>query len=256
MAYSKHAHYRYNIMDDCFRTKSLSKTELLSYINSCLEREYDGENIQLRQLDADLKVFRSTENGFDAPLEPNIRILQYSKPNFSIAQRPLLDYEQYLIDATSKLLERFENHPKYDKLADALMKFQYEEEKGDDDMRLVFYDNNEEYKGIHLFKPLYHAIRKNHVLEVEYKNYNSNDIMSINFHPQVLKQYNKRWFVFGFNENSRIYPWSIPLDDRFIRYNVKDDKVAVCSLMDWDLFFRSMVGVRTFSETHPKEPKP
>ena len=31
---------------------------------------------------------------------------------------------QYLIDASQQLLERFENHPKYNKLAEALIKFQ------------------------------------------------------------------------------------------------------------------------------------
>lgn len=137
MANSKHAHYRYNLMDDCFRNKSLNKTELLNFINENLEREYDGENIQLRQLDVDLKVFRSKEKGFKAPLPQNIRTLKYSKSNFSISQRPLLDYEQYLIDATRKLLERFENHPKYNNLAEALIKFQ-EEEQDDDTTKILY----------------------------------------------------------------------------------------------------------------------
>ncbi len=66
MANSKHAHYRYNLMDECFRNKSFNKTDLLNFINDRLKIEYDGESIQLRQLDEDLKVFRRKENGFDA----------------------------------------------------------------------------------------------------------------------------------------------------------------------------------------------
>tara|TARA_R110002072_G_scaffold7503_2_gene40594 strand:+ start:344133 stop:345137 length:1005 start_codon:yes stop_codon:yes gene_type:complete len=249
MANSKHAHFRYNILDFCFRKLALRKDQLLTYVNNRLEREYDGETIQLRQLDADLRLFRS-KKGFNAPLPPNIRTYTYSDTNFSIAKRPLLEYEQYLVDATVKLLARFDDHPKYEKLSEALIKFQEEENTS----KLLYYDHNEEYKGINLIKPLYHAIDKNQVLKVEYKNYSSDKIYSFNFHPQVLKQYNRRWFVFGFNETSKIYPWSIPLDDRFLSHNVNNDKVAVCSLMNWDSFFRSMVGVRTSSETYPKEP--
>ena len=50
MANSKHAYYRYNVMDYCFRNKSFNKTELINYHQcTCLEREYDGEYIRLRQ---------------------------------------------------------------------------------------------------------------------------------------------------------------------------------------------------------------
>ena len=57
------------------------------------------------------------------------------------------------------MLERFENNPKYDKLAEALIKFQ-DEENYDDNHQVLFYDQNEEYKGIKYLKPLYLSIQK------------------------------------------------------------------------------------------------
>ena len=160
MANSKHAHLRYNILDYCFRQKSFTFDELLNYVNERIAEVYPGEGISTRTLREDLKVFRDEQNGFGAPLPENIRIVKYTNPNYSIAQKPLLEYEQYLIDASQQLLERFENHPKYSKLAEALVKFQDGEDEETDTSKILFYDQNEEYKGIKYLKPLYLAIQK------------------------------------------------------------------------------------------------
>lgn len=243
MANSKHAHYRYNVLDYCFREMALSKKELHSFLNNKLEQEYDGDQIQLRQLDADLEVFRKEENGFNAPLPPNIRTYQYSQPDFSIAQRPLLEYEQYLVDATSKLLERFDNHPKYNKLAEALIKFQ-EEDQDNDNSKILYYDHNDEYKGIKYLKPLYLTIKKRQVLNITFQGFNDKEPLVYEFHPHILKQYNRRWFVYGYNANKDKREWSIPLDERLLEFDIIDDKEYIESNTDWDNFFRTMVGVR------------
>jgi len=253
MANSKHAHYRYNILDYCFRKLALTKKELLTYLNQKLDESYDGEQIQLRQLDSDLDVFRRKNEGFEAPLPPNIRTYRYSNPNFSIAQRPLLEYEQYLVDATSRLLERFENHPKYDKLAEALIKFQDEEDQENDTSKILFYDHNEEYKGIKYLKPLYLAIKNKRPLQMTYKGFNDEASYTFEFHPHILKQYNRRWFVYGLNKSREIKEWSIPLDERLIDFKILENCDYVESTTDWASFFRTMVGVvRPYAATIEK----
>lgn len=243
MANSTHAHLRYNIMDYCFRNKSYSFEELLYVINEGIGELYKGEGISVRTLRTDLKVFRRKKNGFAAPLPDNIRVLRYSDPNFSIAQRPLLKDEQYLIDAAQQLLERFENHPKYNRLSEALIKFQDEEEQESDDSRILFYDHNEEYKGIRYLKPLYLAIKKKQVLQVTFKGFTDESSTIFQFHPSILKQYNRRWFVFGYNATKGVKEWSIPLDERLIGFDIIDDVDYIESDTDWDTFFRTMVGV-------------
>ncbi|MFC2109328.1 helix-turn-helix transcriptional regulator [Bacteroidota bacterium] len=243
MANSKHAHLRYNIIDYCFRTKAFTFNQLLEYVNDKIAEIYPGEGIETRTLRADLKVFRDKENGFDAPLPEKARILQYSDTNFSIAQQPLLEYEQYLIDASQQLLERFENHPKYDKLAEALVKFQDGEDEDTDTSKILFYDQNEEYKGIKHLKPLYLAIKKKQVLQITFKGFKDNVPSTFEFHPHILKQYNNRWFVFGLNNTNNNSEWSIPLDERLIKFNVLEDVTHIESKVDWETFFRTMVGV-------------
>jgi hypothetical protein len=84
MANSKHAHVRYNILDYCFRNKSFSFNDLLSFVNEKIAELYPGEGISTRTLREDIKVFRDKDNGFAAPLPENIRILRYTNTNFSI----------------------------------------------------------------------------------------------------------------------------------------------------------------------------
>ncbi|GAB1858043.1 WYL domain-containing protein [Flavobacteriaceae bacterium MHTCC 0001] len=243
MSNSKHAHIRYNILDYCFRNKSYTFDELLRLVNEKISEIYPGEGISTRTLREDLKVFRNKINGFGAPLPDKARVLKYDDINFSIAQSPLLEYEQYLLDAAQQLLERFENHPKYDKLAEALIKFQDEEEQYDDTSRILYYDHNEEYKGIKYLKPLYLAIKKKQVLQITYKGFQDESLSQYEFHPKILKQYNRRWFVFGFNTSKEIEKWSIPLDERLIDFEVLENVKFQESNADWNHFFRSMVGI-------------
>ncbi|PIE50529.1 MAG: WYL domain-containing protein [Flavobacteriales bacterium] len=242
MAFSKHSHLRYNILDYCFRFKAFNIDELLNFVNDKLMNTYDLEPITTRTLQADLKTFRD-KDGFDAPLPRNIRILRYSDANFSIAQRKLLKNEQYLIDATYQLLERFENDPKYNKLSEALIKFEDEDGHEEINSSVLYYDHNEEYKGINYLKPLYFAIKKKQVLEVTYKGFKDTQSKTFEFHPQVLKQYNRRWFVFGYNKTQEIKTWSIPLDERLLDFKVLEDVAYQEYDMDWSSYFREMVGI-------------
>lgn len=243
MANSKHAHIRYNFLDYCFRNKSFTFNELLSFLNEKIAELYPGEGISIRTLRDDIKVFRDKDNGFSAPLPENIRVLRYTDPNFSIAQKPLLGFEQYLITAAQQLLERFENHPKYNKLSEALIKFQDEEEDESDISKVLFYDSNEEYKGIKHLKPLYLAIKKKQALQITFKGFQDDIATTFEFHPNILKQYNNRWFVFGLNNTSEIKEWSIPLDERLIKFDVLEDATYIETDVDWETFFRTMVGV-------------
>jgi len=84
MANSKHAHIRYNILDYCFRNKSFTFNELLSFVNQKIAELYPGEGISTRTLREDIKVFRDKDNGFATPLPENIRILRYTNLDFSM----------------------------------------------------------------------------------------------------------------------------------------------------------------------------
>ena len=70
MAFSKHAHFRYNILDQCFRRRErpLTFQELLDEVNERVSEDFSGEGISVRTLRQDIQQFRDAEKGFGAPL--------------------------------------------------------------------------------------------------------------------------------------------------------------------------------------------
>lgn len=263
MAFSKHAHYRYNILDKCFRRRErpMGFQELLDEINEKIAELFPGEGISVRTLRDDIRLFRDPENGFGAPVVveryEGKEVYVYSDPEFSIAKKGLLPDEQYLIDAAQQLLERYDGHPRYDKLSEALVLFQEEEGATTvpDYHKILFYDKNEAYEGLSYLKPMFLAIKNKNVLKITFQNFNNTDLREYIFHPYVLKQYNQRWFVFGYNETANMNQWSIPLDDRLQDFKVLEDIELRKDDTDWTSFFNEMVGVRRQSVTQ-EEPIP
>ena len=257
MSNSKHAHYRYNILDKCFRRRNNPYTidTLLEEVNEKVAELYPGESISLRTLRLDIQLFRDEENGFGAPVEvmkhKGKNVYLYADPDFTIANKKLLADEQYIIDAAQQLLERYDGHPKYDRLSEALVMFQDEEDLATipDYHKVLFADKNEAYDGLQYLKPMFFAIRNKEVLKITFQGFKDDASYEYIFHPFVLKQYNQRWFVFGYNETQDINYWSIPLDDRLLDFEVQEDRVIRQDDTEWDLFFNEMVGVRKQSLT-------
>lgn len=208
MSNSKHAHYRYNILDSCFRRRNrpFAFQDLLDEVNEKIAEVYPGESISTRTLREDIRLFRDKKKGFGATIEvekyKGKDVYLYSNPDFSIAEKNLLPYEQYLLDAAQQLLERYDGHPKYDKLSEALVLFQDEEgiHTIPNYHKILFYDTNEAYEGLRFLKPIFLAIKNKHVLKITFKGFSDSEAIEYTFHPYVLKQYNQRWFVFGYNE--------------------------------------------------------
>jgi len=257
MSNIKNSHYRYNLLDDCFKNKHNPKGfgELLEYLNDKLSAVFD-HTIKKRTLRNDIALFRDKEKGFGAPLVTKEfkgkEVYIYDDPDFSIAKLQPLEDEQYILDTAIQLLERYEGNPYYDKLSEALL---YLEDKGntinlEDDKQILFYDKNEAYEGLKLLKPFFMAIKKQKVLAITYQGFFDKKAVKYTFHPQILKQYNQRWFVFGFNQTQSKEKWSIPLDERILDYHYLDNLEWKKSDVNWALHFSQLIGVRNQSITN------
>lgn len=258
MANSKHAHLRYTILDRCFQRKQnpLTFKELLEKVNEGIQEIYPGHSIETRTLRNDISVFRDEETGFGAPLQTKTYkgkyVYLYEDDSFTISDGNLLAYERKLIDATHQLIERYEGRTDYNKLSEALVFLEEELENttARDYDKILFSDENEAYAGLKLLKPLSLAIRKKEVLKITFQGFHDTMEKEYVFHPYILKQYNQRWFVFGYNETFEVEQWSIPLDDRLKGFKKLTDKQIRPDQTDWESFFRKMVGVRNQSLTH------
>lgn len=114
---------------------------------------------------------------------------------------------------------------------------------------------------IHLLPVFYKAITDHQVLRFSYQRYGQVPF-ELTFHPQFLKEYNGRWFVFGNAERIRVNENGETTTETFNSYNVPLDRiVGDVSMIDnveyipaeqgfYQQFFKDIIGV-----THEKGAK-
>lgn len=114
---------------------------------------------------------------------------------------------------------------------------------------------------IHLLPQFYKAISDHQVLRFFYQRFGQ-EPFELTFHPQFLKEYNGRWFVFGDAERLRISEHGEETTEKFKAYNVPFDRiVSDVSMVDdveyipaekgfYQQFFKDIIGV-----THEKGAK-
>jgi predicted DNA-binding transcriptional regulator YafY len=110
-----------------------------------------------------------------------------------------------------------------------------------------------ELTNIHLLPFLYETIRNKHVLSINYKPYDE-ELVTLEFHPHLLKEHNGRWFLFGHAEGKEPnLGYNLALDrisgEPIIIREI--DKYESAPKGFYDNFFQNIVGV-----SHGKDETP
>ena len=255
MANNKNATIRYQTLDRCFRNpgKKYFWEDLLNECNSALY-EYNGvrSGIKRRQLFDDIR-FLESETGWSVPLgkyrEGRKVYYRYSDLSFSINNQPLNETELNQLQTGIIILSRFHGLPQLDGLKEIIPRLQ----KGTGPETLapvVGFDQNAYLKGSEFIGELFNAIVYKSVLNIGYQDFKADHPYQITFHPYYLKQYNNRWFVFGYNDSTNIFDWNLALD-RIKSIEAINEKYQKNHEIDWDEYFEDIIGV-----TKPKDSFP
>ena len=103
---------------------------------------------------------------------------------------------------------------------------------------------------IDLLPVFYKAITNKQVLRFDYQRFGQ-DPFTLTFHPQFLKEYNGRWFVFGDADREPYQAYNVPLD-RIVGEVCEVDDVEYIPAPKgfYQEFFKNIIGV-----THEKDAK-
>lgn len=103
---------------------------------------------------------------------------------------------------------------------------------------------------IDLLPVFYKAITDHQVLRFSYQRFGQ-EPFELTFHPQFLKEYNGRWFVFGDADREPYQAYNVPLD-RIVGeiYEASDIEYIAAPKGFYQEFFKNIIGV-----THEKEAK-
>lgn len=246
MSTNKNALIRYQALDKCLRnfSKRYYFNDLLNAVNNVLlESNPKSMGIQVRQLRSDLNYMKS-EAGFKAPIE-TIRdgkraYYRYENVNFSINNSPLRDDEIDQLQGAMQLLNRFKGAPQFEWLnqVGAVLEDKFGIQQGNDPV--IGFDSSADYAGYDHIGNLFKAIVNQQVLKIDYQPFDK-EVISYNFHPYYLKQYNNRWFVLGLNESTEVNTWTVPLD-RIIKFEHVGSEY-IKNETDWIDYFDEIIGV-------------
>jgi predicted DNA-binding transcriptional regulator YafY len=248
MSITKHQIIRYNRLDRCFKNtgKEYSFEDLLNAVNDAiLDHDPKSSGVQTRTLRKDINFMRS-ESGYNAPIETikgssGVIFYRYSDKNFSIKNSPLNDTEAQQLKKAISILQRFEGSPEFEWVTEIAPILNDRFGLKNNEQKVMSLETNIDYKGYEYITPIFNSIINKNVVIINYEPFGK-PAYQVTFHPYHLKQFNNRWFVFGYNEFNNIPQWNLALD-RINGEITKANAKYIDDTTDWSEFFEDIIGV-------------
>ena len=215
MAETKYPYIRYQTLNRCFRNK-YKRYYIDDLIEACSTAiyEYCGKEIgcSRRTILEDIN-FMESDAGWQIELE-RIRdghkvYYRYRDQDFTINASALSEADCAKLNETVLLLERFRGLPCFEWVDDILFKLQSGFKKSSD--TIIEFEQAPSLKGMEHFDRLFNSILYKQALEITYKTFNGKEVVWT-IHPYLIKQHNKRWFLFGKNTSKNGVVSNLPLD--------------------------------------------
>lgn len=248
MATNKNALIRYKVLDNCFRNPG-KRYFIDDLIEECekvlLEIDQDSNGISRRQILDDIS-FMESKDGWKIELTRNREgrkvFYRYSDPAFSINNMPLNEVEINQLQSAADILSQFKGMPQFEWVNELVPKLKQGMASKEAAATIIEFDNNQYLKGIEHLGPLHNAIFYKKVLEISYQPYENETPYNLIIHPYFLKQYNNRWFLFGYNPEKEKYDWNLALD-RILTITEIKGKYQKNNQVDWEEYFEDIIGV-------------
>lgn len=255
MPVNKNANIRYRALDACFRDKR-RRYFIEDLIDKCEEAllGFNGKGgVSRRQIFDDIRYMKS-EAGYGIELDElydgKRKYYRYKDTDFSINQQPISKAEAQQLQQAIVTLTRFRGLPQYSWIEEVITNLEHRFNLDGKSVGVVCFEQNRLLKGLEYLGLLIDAATEHKVLKVNYRNYkNGGRDMVFILHTYYLKQYNNRWFAFGYNEEAQKI--SIVALDRIQSLEPIDDvQFKVNDGIDFDHYFDNVIGV-----TIPDDPK-
>jgi predicted DNA-binding transcriptional regulator YafY len=255
MPTNKNAQLRYQILDRCFSDKHRRYTidDLLQKVNEALI-DLTGREVSLRQIRDDIKYMRDRMT-YDAPIEAIAYegkkcYYTYSDPTFSIFKNELTAEELEKLRSTIEMLGRYRGFPDNAWLEEVISNLEYRFGVKSNPQNLVLFGQNELLKGLENLSDLIDKTISHTPLALIYHTYSGTEI-PMTLHPYFLKQYNGRWFLFGWNEQYNKVS-NVALD-RIVRYVASPIPFRANDQIEPSTYFEDIIGVTIPKEDVKKE---
>lgn len=243
MAVNKNALIRYKTIDQCLRN-TLKKWTLNDLLVACSDALYEFEgkhsDVSKRTLQLDIQLMRSDKLGYNAPIEVYERkYYRYADPDYSITKLPLKKDDVHLIKEAVAVLKQFKDFSLFSDIQGMIHRIEGSVLGAEDAGKtIIHFDKNEHLKGLAHINTCYQAIKEERVLTIVYQSFKASEAYSRILHPQFLKEYNNRWFLFAL-EKHRLITLAL---DRIQEIQLCTSEPYRDAALDPDRYFKNVVG--------------
>lgn len=245
MASNKNALIRYKTIDQCLRNTFKKWT-----LDACSEAlyEYEGKDVYVskRTVQLDIQMMRSDKLGYNAPIEVYQRkYYRYAEEGYSIMNIPVTDSDVKIMNEAIQVLRQFKDFSLFKEMDGVLQRLEDSVYASQKDKRAIIHlDKNEQLKGLEYIDPIYDAIQKKQVLQITYKSFKAKEESVLTLHPQLLKEFNNRWFLLAIHKTKHL---TLALD-RIANITIDEKNTYTDLQIDGDMYYKDVVGV-TVSNT-------
>ena len=248
---------RYNILDQCFRRdKTWSKDELLQILRTKLDISF-GQSasrvVSESMLRNDIAFMRDVR---ELPIEEikkgKKKFYYYSNRERSFWDLPLKEKDVKLLTGAVGLLKQLKGFEIAYRIGAIVNILEHRIRPAEPlEEKCIFFEDVPPAAGIENLEILFEAIVYKNVLKIVYKPFSKSVSETFRFHPFFLKEYNNRWYLFGWNSNEkRVENRAL---DRMIRISVTSGSYIQNECIDPRTYFNDMVGVTRSAKSKVEE---
>lgn len=246
MATNLHALIRYRALDTCFRERRRNKTwqELAAACGDAL-REYQRSDIKdpsRRTIFADIEVMKNGKLGYSAPIAFTSQAgYHYEHPEFSIEREQISKEQRNWLGEALFTLKQFTWSTQLQGLDEIIARLEHGVlGQADPYRQVLLMDIPSKFSGLKWLDPLLLAARRALRVRLVYKPFTVPEAFGTEVSPYLLKEYNGRWFLVGFDHtNARIQNYGL---DRIEDVSMLEVPAVDCPVNLRD-HYRQVIGV-------------
>lgn len=251
MSSNKNALIRYKTLDKCLKNKYKQYT-LEDLIDECSEAlfEFEGKEsfVSKRTVQLDLQNMRSEKFGYEAPIEVYERkYYRYSDPDYSIHNISVNESDLKAMNNAVQILKQFKDFSMFKEMNGVIQKLE-DSIHSTNQKSIIHLDKNEQLKGLEHIDVLYEGILNKKVLNILYKSFNAKESSNFVVHPQLLKEFNNRWFLICLHKG-KMYNLAL---DRMESIETDEKIKFIDQDLDGDEYFKDIVGVTVSPTMEPR----
>lgn len=246
MPTNKNAFLRIKILDGLLSesvVRRYTMNDLTRLCNEQLER-FGERHVGRRCLEKDIEFIQQQFGLIERERSGKSTIIRYANQIDSIFNQSVSASEKKLLRAVSRIVGQMDGIEGFEFL-DRL-----KESFDNTNQPLIIFDRNEDLKNRNLLPKLINFIENKKTIKFEYHPIHNKKSNVVELYPQLLKQYNARWFLFGLAmDKKKILTFSL---EQIENVQNSSKKFEPCTI-DWNEYFDDMIGVTRKDGETPQE---